>query len=174
MVRIYREDWPRVILALALAVGVTAAGLLKPWPLAQLVDGWGRSPSASPETAKWVTALFGLYALHAGLGALLNLVLIHTGLRGLQRVRQSVFDWLLGLSMRRLLGSRAQRCSSCLLASWFSFLHRCTRITKNATSRERAVAIGTCVPTTTSPLQRSELAPWTYPGCRTPMVTRDV
>ena len=68
MVRIYREDWPRVILALALAVGVTAAGLLKPWPLAQLVDGWGRTPSASPDTAKWVTALFGLYALHAGFG----------------------------------------------------------------------------------------------------------
>jgi ATP-binding cassette, subfamily B, bacterial len=107
VVRIYREDWPRVVLALALAVGVTAAGLLKPWPLAQLVDGWGRSPSASPDTAKWVAALFALYALHAGLGALLNLVLIHTGLRGLQRVRQSVFDWLLGLSMRRLLGSQA-------------------------------------------------------------------
>jgi len=107
VVRIYREDWPRVILALALAVGVTAAGLLKPWPLAQLVDGWGRTPSTSPDTGKWVAALFGLYALHAGLGALLNLVLIHTGLRGLQRVRQSVFDWLLGLSLRRLLGSQA-------------------------------------------------------------------
>ena len=114
VVRIYRSDWPRVVLALLLAVGVTAAGLLKPWPLAQLVDGWTRSlgtPGAATPgtmgTAQWVGLLFGIYSLHAGLGALLNLVLIHTGLRGLRRVRQAMFDWLLGLSMRRLLGSKA-------------------------------------------------------------------
>lgn len=114
VVRIYRSDWPRVVLALLLAVAVTAAGLLKPWPLAQLVDGWTRSPGtpgvATPGTmgtAQWVGLLFGIYALHAGLGALLNLILIHTGLRGLRRVRQAMFDWLLGLSMRRLLGSKA-------------------------------------------------------------------
>ena len=107
VVRIYRGDWPRVVLAFLLAVLATAAGLLKPWPLAQLVDGWGRGSSTPSETSRWVGALFGLYALHAGLGALLNLVLIDTGLRGLRRVRGALFDWLLGLSRRRLLGSRA-------------------------------------------------------------------
>lgn len=107
VVRIYRGDWPRVVLAFLLAVMATAAGLLKPWPLAQLVDGWGRGAANPVETTPWVAALFGLYALHAGLGALLNLVLIDTGLRGLRRVRAALFDWLLGLSRKRLLGSRA-------------------------------------------------------------------
>jgi len=114
VVRIYRSDWPRVVLALLLAVGVTAAGLMKPWPLAQLVDGWtrnlgntGGATDGTMGTARWVGLLFAFYALHAGLGALLNLILIDTGLRGLRRVRQAMFDWLLGLSMRRLLGSQA-------------------------------------------------------------------
>ncbi len=114
VVRIYRSDWPRILLALLLAVGVTAAGLLKPWPLAQLLDGWTRNLRTTGVTtdeamgaARWVVLLFGAYALHAGLGAMLNLLLIDTGLRGLRRVRQAMFDWLLGLSMRRLLGSKA-------------------------------------------------------------------
>lgn len=107
MVRIYREDWPRVLLAFLLAGAATTAGLLKPWPLARLVDGWQASPPETSRTGTWVAALFALYTLHAGLGALLNLLLIQTGLRGLRRVRQNVFDWLLGLSLRRLLGTQA-------------------------------------------------------------------
>ncbi len=108
LLRIYREDWPRVVLALGLAVLATGAGLLKPWPLARLVDGWTTAgPGVASDTARWVFLLFVVYAIHAALGSLLNLILIQTGLRGLRRVRQSVFDWLLGLSLRRLLGRPA-------------------------------------------------------------------
>jgi ATP-binding cassette subfamily B protein/subfamily B ATP-binding cassette protein MsbA len=108
LLRIYREDWPRVVLALGLAVLVTGAGLLKPWPLARLVDGWSTTGAGvASDTVRWVVLLFVVYAAHAVLGSLLNLILIQTGLRGLRRVRQSMFDWLLGLSLRRLLGRPA-------------------------------------------------------------------
>jgi len=107
LVRIYRGDWPRVVLALGLAVLTTGAGLVKPWPLARLVDGWAAGGGVASDTARWVGLLFVVYAAHAALGSLLNLVLIQTGLRGLRRIRQEVFDWLLGLSLRRLLGRSA-------------------------------------------------------------------
>jgi ATP-binding cassette subfamily B protein/subfamily B ATP-binding cassette protein MsbA len=49
----------------------------------------------------------GAYLLHGWLNALMNFVLIETGLRGLARVRKAVFDWLLALPFKRLHGSQA-------------------------------------------------------------------
>ena len=116
----FREDWLRIALALVLLVAVTAAGLLKPWPLALLVDcALGSRPwppgvaqrIAHADPSMQVVILAGIatgaYLVHGWLNALMNFVLIETGLRGLARVRGAVFDWLLGLPLRRLHGSQA-------------------------------------------------------------------
>jgi len=117
--RFFLPDWLRVLAALALVALATGAGLFKPWPLALLVDcvlgtePWPKSMRHFAEVPKTtqVMALSALtLALHLGHGALqslLNFTLIDTGLRGLMRVRQAVFDWLLRLSMRRLYGAQA-------------------------------------------------------------------
>lgn len=117
--RFFVPDWPRISVALVLVGAASAAGLLRPWPLALLVDcvfagrPWPNSlgglGEASPPAQ--ILALVGLtLALHIGHGALqslLNFTLIDTGLRGLSRVRRAMFDWLLRLSLRRLHGAQA-------------------------------------------------------------------
>jgi ATP-binding cassette subfamily B protein len=113
--RWYRADWLRVLLALGLAVAVTGLGLLKPWPLAVLVDGLTANPTLQGlhvfrgpgQVPVLVGFLLVTYLSHAVANACLNLVVIDTGLRGLRRVRAAVFEWLLGLSLRRLWGREA-------------------------------------------------------------------
>lgn len=113
-IRFFRPDWPRILLALALLILVVIAGVLKPWPLALIVDcALGQRPWPAG-LARWLGTdaagqipvlcgmLVGLHLVHAILQALLNQMLIHTGLRGLARVRRAVFDWLLGISTRQL------------------------------------------------------------------------
>lgn len=112
--RFFRSDWPRILLALALLALVVAAGVLKPWPLALIVDcALGQRPWPTG-LERWVGddprgrvmvlcgVLVAVHVGHAVLQALLQHVLIHTGLRGLARVRRAVFDWLLGLSPKQL------------------------------------------------------------------------
>ncbi len=107
LARFYRGDGPRVALALLLSALATAAGLAKPWPLAALVDGWAKGGGGrGMEVARAAAALFAVYAAHALLGALLSMVLVRTGLGGLQRVRLALHEWMLGLSLRRLLESK--------------------------------------------------------------------
>lgn len=111
----FRADWSRMALAFALLLLTTGAALLKPWPLAWIVDLLTASGQASaagtvPPAAQLlllVGALAGVQLLHAALSAGQQGLVIHTGLRGLARVRGAVFDWLLQLSMRRLLGTQA-------------------------------------------------------------------
>jgi ATP-binding cassette subfamily B protein len=117
--RFFSPDWPRVLAALGLVSLATGAGLFKPWPLALLVDcvlgthPWPKALNQLAEVPKLVQvmALSALtLALHLGHGALqsvLNFTLIDTGLRGLMRVRQAVFEWLMRLSLRRLYRSQA-------------------------------------------------------------------
>jgi ATP-binding cassette subfamily B protein/subfamily B ATP-binding cassette protein MsbA len=107
LARFYRGDLPRIALALLLAALTTAAGLAKPWPLAALIDGWsdGKSDPASG-IARAAVSLFLVYTAHALLGVLLSRVLVQTGLGGLHRVRLALHDWMLGLSLRRLLASK--------------------------------------------------------------------
>ncbi len=113
--RWYRADWPRLVVALAFAAFSTVLGLLKPWPVALVVDRL-RGDAATPrfrlfegpgQFVALVALLAGISVAHAAINALLNLVLIDTGLRGLRRIRAAVFDWILGLSMRRLWISEA-------------------------------------------------------------------
>jgi ATP-binding cassette subfamily B protein len=90
----------------------SAASLLKPWPLALIVDhvlsgkplpGW-MSWAAGWEK-KELLAVLGvsiaiLYALHGALSAWQTYSSIRIGLRGLVRVRNEVFRWLEHLSLR--------------------------------------------------------------------------
>ncbi|MEI6355992.1 MAG: ABC transporter transmembrane domain-containing protein [Verrucomicrobiota bacterium] len=98
----------------------TAAGLLKPWPLALVVDSVlghepfpevvGRVIGGIPlptQLAVLVGALVLLHLGHALVTATQNALVIATGLRGLARVRRAVFDRLLGLSFQRLQGAQA-------------------------------------------------------------------
>ncbi|HTH48313.1 MAG TPA: ABC transporter ATP-binding protein [Candidatus Limnocylindria bacterium] len=116
----FRADWPRVLAGLALLALTTLAGLLKPWPMALIVDSvLGHQPLPGPvaqrigdlpgptQLAVLVGAMLVLHFGSALLGAAQNAVVIVTGLRGLARVRRAVFDWLLRLSLRRLQGSQA-------------------------------------------------------------------
>src|SRR6185436_16744376 len=91
----FRPDLPRVWLAFGLLLLSTGASLLKPWPLALIVDGvlTERSlPAVLHWAASWSKgALLGLLAgvlflLHASQGALSawqNFTSIKVGLRGL-------------------------------------------------------------------------------------------
>ncbi len=114
ILRFYREDWWRVLVAVALLGVTTTAAVLKPWPTAWIVDLlFQRSTDPTTTEERFRTVLgfaglaFGLHVLHALANSALQAVVISTGLRGLTRVRQAVFDRLLGLSLRRLHGSQA-------------------------------------------------------------------
>ncbi len=99
--------------AFGLLLVSTAVALFKPWPLAWVVDRLTQ-PAAGPEVGsgvravvKWASVLVAVHGLHALLGAAQQALVIHTGLRGLARVRRAVFGWLLGISLRRLQGAQA-------------------------------------------------------------------
>ncbi len=110
----YRADWLRVGAALGLLLATTAVAIFKPWPLAWIVDRLAEADAAAPGAAGdlrvilgWSALLAAVHALHAMLGAAQQALVIHTGLRGLARVRRAVFGWLLRLSLRRLQGAQA-------------------------------------------------------------------
>jgi ATP-binding cassette, subfamily B, bacterial len=114
--KFFRPDTGRIMFAVILLVLSTGVGLMKPWPLAFIVDsiiGDKPLPSWLNWTAGWgqsvLLALFGgsILLLHAGQGALQawqNLSSIKVGLRGLGRVRNRVFHWIERLSLRFHLG----------------------------------------------------------------------
>ncbi|MCW5558113.1 MAG: hypothetical protein KIT22_09830, partial [Verrucomicrobiae bacterium] len=114
--KFFRQD--RLLLAGAALLLLLHTGLavLKPWPLAWVVDrlngvrdGWAGAWAGS--TPAFLGAMAGLlvaiHGTHALLGAWQQGVVIVTGLRGLSRVRAAVFGWLLRLSLRRLQGERS-------------------------------------------------------------------
>ena len=108
----FRPDAPRIFFALGLLILSTAASLLKPWPLALLIDtalGGKPLPAVMNWAAAWdrkalVTFLGGaivvLYSVQGTLASWQNYASIQIGLRGLVRVRNQVFDWLQHLSLR--------------------------------------------------------------------------
>jgi ATP-binding cassette, subfamily B, bacterial len=109
----FRPDVPRIAVVGALMLANVAANILKPWPLALLVDS---VLSGKPlpqwvadhvrDTSQWsliVKCSLVMLALHIGQGvlsALQNFTAIQVGLRGLTRVRKEVFDHIQRLSMR--------------------------------------------------------------------------
>jgi ATP-binding cassette subfamily B protein len=116
----FRPDAGRVTLTLGLLLTSIGLNLLKPWPLALLVDsvlGPRPYPDWLPEAVRqWsqpaqittlVVAALGLHLIHAAACAGHIYVSIGVGLRGLRRVRDDVFSWLQRLSLRYHHGTEA-------------------------------------------------------------------
>jgi len=115
----FRPDAPRIAGALGLMLASTALNVLKPWPLALIVDcvldhkpppHWF-GPTAIFNRAALLAglsaALLLLYLLQGALAAAQNYLSIQVSLRGLTRVRNEVFAWLQRLSLRYHQGARA-------------------------------------------------------------------
>src|SRR6185503_7743154 len=118
--RYFRPDaWPisAVVLLLLVSIGLN---VLKPWPLALLVDsvlGQKPYPAWVPEKlTHWnqasqlsaiIITLLALHLGHAAVSAVQLYLAISVGLRGLRRVRNDVFGWLQRLSLRFHHGTQA-------------------------------------------------------------------
>lgn len=109
----YSPEKPRIAAALALMFLSVGASLLKPWPLAWIVDSvlgakplpsWLQSFVAdSPPAARLGIFAAVIFVLHAGQGALQalqNFTSIKAGLNALARVRNELFAKLQTLSLR--------------------------------------------------------------------------
>ncbi len=116
----FRPDAGRIGLTLSLLILSIGLNLLKPWPLALLVDsvlgsrpypGWLPDGVSDWSQAAQITALVGaglaLHLVHAAACAGHVYVSIGVGLRGLRRVRDDVFGWLQRLSLRYHHGTEA-------------------------------------------------------------------
>jgi ATP-binding cassette subfamily B protein/subfamily B ATP-binding cassette protein MsbA len=109
----FRPDVGRIGLAVGLLLAGIGINLLKPWPLAILVDsvlGSKPYPAWLPsEIMEWaqpaqITAIIAaslvLYFVHSAVCASHVYLTIGIGLRGLRRVRDDVFGWIQRLSLR--------------------------------------------------------------------------
>ena len=105
--RIYRPDAARCATALGLVGLTTAAAVIKPWPLAWILDALSGRSGDTDSIPRWTLALLGAYLLHGFLGAAQQSLVITLGLRGLQRIRHQVFERLLRLSPREVQGTAA-------------------------------------------------------------------
>jgi ATP-binding cassette, subfamily B, bacterial len=121
----FRPDSGRIALTLGLLLLGIGLNLLKPWPLALLVDsilGSKPFPAWLPDGAQaWgqpaqltavIAAALGLHLVHAAACAGHAYLSIAVGLRGLRRVRDDVFGWLQRLSLRYHHGTEAATSSS--------------------------------------------------------------
>ncbi|HSH95801.1 MAG TPA: ABC transporter transmembrane domain-containing protein, partial [Roseimicrobium sp.] len=119
--RFFKPDRSRMAVIVGLLGLCIVANLIKPWPLALLVDSvLGTKPG--PEWLQKVgngangkltlvlflsLAVLGTHILHGALSAARDYLAIGVGLRGLQRVRNEVFSSLQRLSLRFHQGSRS-------------------------------------------------------------------
>mgnify|MGYP001005138425 CR=1 FL=1 len=116
----FRPDHGKVGIIVCLLIGSVGLNLLKPWPMALIVDSilgqkpfptwfphaWSEWPKLQLLTAL-IVCFVSLHLIHAVMSALQNYLTIAVGLRGLQRVRDEVFGWLQRLSMRFHKGTDA-------------------------------------------------------------------
>jgi ABC-type multidrug transport system fused ATPase/permease subunit len=105
--RIYRPYVARCAAALGLVGLTTAAAVIKPWPLAWILDALSGRSGETDSVPRWTLALLGAYLLHGLLGAAQQSLVITLGLRGLQRIRHQVFERLMRLSPREVQGNAA-------------------------------------------------------------------
>ena len=111
--KFYQGEGVAVGTAILLLLLSIAANLLKPWPMALIVDcllgskalpNWMpdfiRAWPASTQLAALAASTLVLHAVQSILAALQNNLAIRIGLRGLARMRQALFDKLQSLSLR--------------------------------------------------------------------------
>jgi ATP-binding cassette subfamily B protein/subfamily B ATP-binding cassette protein MsbA len=116
----FRPDLGRIVLSMALLLTSIGINLLKPWPLAVLVDSvlgskpfpaWlptGLQHWAQPAQITAIVAVsLALHLTHSAICAGHVYATIAVGLRGLRRVRDDVFGWLQRLSLRYHHGTEA-------------------------------------------------------------------
>jgi ATP-binding cassette, subfamily B, bacterial len=127
----FRPDAPRIAAALGLMLAGTALNVLKPWPLALIVDcvlGNKPPPHWFGPTAMFnraallaglCMAVLLLYLMQGALAAAQNYLSIQVSLRGLTRLRNEVFAWLQRLSLRFHQGALAG--DLIYRASWDSY-----------------------------------------------------
>jgi ATP-binding cassette, subfamily B, bacterial len=120
VLRLYRPDALRIGGVLLVLLAGIALGVVKPWPLALIVDcvlgdqplpGWAADTiGLLTPTEKLGALVAALFLLHVGQGAITatgNFLAIGIGLRGLRRVRDEVFTRLQRLSLRFHQGASA-------------------------------------------------------------------
>lgn len=111
--RFFRPDKFRIGVVVGLVLVTLAFNVLKPWPLAIIVDSvLGDKPlphlvapylsnlEKSAQLALLIMAMLLLYLGHALCSSSQNILTIDISLRGLTRVRNEVFGWLQRLSLR--------------------------------------------------------------------------
>ncbi len=116
----FRPDAGRIGLSMSLLMAGIGINLLKPWPLAVLVDSvLGSKPFPvwlPSQLREWgqpaqITAIIAvslaLHLTHSAVSAGHVYITIGVGLRGLRRVRDDVFGWLQRLSLRYHHGTEA-------------------------------------------------------------------
>ncbi len=116
---LYRSQAGAILFALLLLLLGTAVSILKPWPVAFLLDSVLGDKGLPDWMGDWGTKIVGLcrhfqvilcaasifliHLLSSGLGSLQNYVVIRIGLKGLRAIRKQVFSWLLYLSQSYFL-----------------------------------------------------------------------
>ncbi len=103
---------PQVLLAMLLMALSIAANLLKPWPVALIIDhivagrpapGWLPEPLRAAPVATLLglaaLAILGLHSAQGIFGAAQNFAAIKAGLNGLARLRRELFSWMERLSL---------------------------------------------------------------------------
>ncbi len=116
----FRPDAGRIGLAVGLLLVSIGINLLKPWPLAIIVDsvlgnkpyptwlpGQMRAWAQPGQLTAIIAASLALHLAYAAVGAGHVYLSIGVGLRGLRRVRDDVFGWLQRLSLRYHHGTEA-------------------------------------------------------------------
>jgi ATP-binding cassette subfamily B protein/subfamily B ATP-binding cassette protein MsbA len=116
----YRREGPRMAGVFLLLLLNVAASLLKPWPLALIVDsvlgvtplpGWLQNwTGVSDKNGLLFILGLSVLAIHAGQGVIAaaqNFLAIRVGLNGLRRVRLEVFTSLQRLSLRFQHGAKS-------------------------------------------------------------------
>ncbi len=115
----FRPEAARVAGVFGLMLASVGLNVLKPWPVAVLIDSvlgqkpWPGQHKPIPEGAKpmlivWLSAaIFVLYLAQGAFSAAQNYYSIQTSLRGLTRLRQELFARLLRLSWRFHQGASA-------------------------------------------------------------------
>lgn len=119
---LYKAERGAIVCALLLLLLGTVTGILKPWPIAFLLDyvlggkdipgclggqeGCIGSLSKAWQICLCAGAIFVLHLLSSGITSLQNYLVIRIGLKGLRRIRQQVFSWIQQLSQQFFLRRR--------------------------------------------------------------------